>query len=112
MPDTRPTSLSALATWLTAQTQIQFALWAWAHAPGGTYGVVTMDQDSTFFAGGNAEHASRGYVDIFCRSDGFTEKSAVEDALNASGWHWWHSAVQFEEDTGTTHHTWSVAWLG
>ena len=112
MPDPRPTSLSALATYLKTNTSIEFALWAWAHAPGGTYGVVSMDEDATFFAQGNAEHATRGYVDVFCRSDGMTEKGGVESALNSSGWHWFHSAVQFEEDTGTTHHTWSVAWLG
>lgn len=111
MPDNRPTSLPELATWLTAQTQYQFAVWAWAHAPGGTYGVVTADADATFFAGGNAERATRGYVDLFCRSNGFAEQGAVETALKASGWHWYHNAVQFEEDTGTTHHTWSVAWL-
>lgn len=107
-----PNTLPLLSDYIAEQTEIPMAVWAWAHAPAGTYGTVTGDQDSTFFAGGNAERATRGYVDVFCRSDGFAEKALVETALQASGWHWFHNSTQFEEETGIIHHAWSVAWLG
>lgn len=108
-----PKTLADLAPWLENQTGIGAVLWAWSHAPGNAdYMVVTQDQDSTFFAGGNAERAERGYVDVFTRTDGFAVKAVVETALKASGWQWVHQSVQFENETGLTHHEWRVSWLG
>lgn len=107
-----PNDLSSLCTFLASETSYKFALWAWAHGPSGDYGVVTQDQDSTFFAEGNAERAQRGYVDYFTHSDGFVAKSTIEAALAKSGWHWSHQSVQFEIENGIVHHEWVVAWLG
>ena len=108
-----PTNLAELATYLETATGIETALWAWDHAPGNAdYMIVTQDEDSTFFAGGNAENAQRGFVDVFTRTDGFAVKATVEAALRASGWHWSHRSAQFESETRLTHHDWSVAWLG
>ena len=109
---TDPTNLEDLGKFLEQETGIRFALWAWSHAPAGTYGVITQDKDSTLFAGGNAERALRGYVDVFCRSTGFTEKASVELALQKTRWHWQHKSAQFESDTGIVHHEFSIAWLG
>ena len=107
----KPTTLAALCDFIASETKFSFALWAWDHAPAGSYGVVSQDEDSTFFADGNAERVVRGYVDYFARSDGFAEKAAIETALQKSGWHWRHLSVQYE-DSGIVHHEFRVAWLG
>lgn len=109
-----PKNLAELAQYLESETKIRAVLWAWDHAPGGEdYLVITQDTDSTFFAGGrNVERAQRGFVDVFTRTDGFAVKAAVEAALASSGWTWSHRSVQFEDDSGLTHHDWSVSWLG
>lgn len=109
---TDPKTLAELNDFLEEQTGIPFRLWAWSHAPAGNYGVVTEDEDATFFAGGNAERAVQGYVDVFCRSTGFTEKASVELALQKTRFHWRHNSAQFEPETGIVHHAFSVAWLG
>jgi hypothetical protein len=87
-------------------------MWAWSSAPKGDYGVVSQDVDSTFFAGGNAERATTGYVDYFTRTDGETVKTTIETALKKSGWEWNHNSVQFEPETGFVHHEWKVRNLG
>lgn len=108
----KPKNLAELATWFETTTGISTALWAWSHAPSGTYAVVTQDDDATFFASGNAERAQRGFVDVFTRSDGFAVKQTVEAALAASGWEWYHRSAQYENETGLVHHDFAVVWLG
>ena len=106
-------TLADLKTHLKTETKLEFALWGWSHAPAGDYGVVSGDQDSSFFAGKNvAETATRGYVDYFTRSDGETPKGTIEAALRSSGWEWFHNSVQYEDETGFLHHEWRVRWLG
>lgn len=105
-------TLAELKTHLETETEFSFALWAWSHAPAGDYGTVSGDADATFFAGGNAETATRGYVDYFTRSDGEAAKGTIESALRSSGWEWYHNSVQYEDDTGFLHHEWRVRWLG
>lgn len=106
-----PVTLIQLSDFLAQATHLPFAMWGWNKAPAGSYGVVSADDDATFFAEGNAERIQRGYVDWFARSEGFADKAAIESALQGSGWHWRLNSVQYE-DQGLVHYEWRVAWLG
>lgn len=105
--------LTELKNFLVQKTNLQWAVWGWSHAPAGDYGVVSGDADATFIAGNkNAEHAGRGYVDYYTRTDGEAVKATIEAALDQAGVLWVHNSVQFESETGFVHHEWVIRWLG
>lgn len=105
-------TLNDLKNHLETKTGYEWALWGWSSAPAGDYGVVSGDADSTFFAGGNAERAPRGFVDYFTRTDGNASTGTIESALRSSAWEWFLNSVQYEEETGFLHFEWRVRCLG
>lgn len=88
-------------------TGYDFAHFAWASAPSGTYGTYSEDGENRL-AGDNrtAEMSMVIYVDLFTKDDSSTPRTTVESAFD--GFAWYLSTVQFEEDTGYIHYTWVV----
>lgn len=103
--------VSDLVTTLATETGYSWAAWGWSKPPSGDYGVVSGTADDTFQADErNSERVRRGFVDYFTRSDGETAKATIEAALNKSGVQWWNTGLDYEQETGFLHLSYSVVW--
>ena len=90
-----------------ATTKLDFAHFAWSHAPAGDYGTWGEDHGNEFVAGnGVCEQVMSGYVDYFTRDDSGAPKAAIEQAMTDAGIVWHLDAIQYENDTGYIHYTW------
>ncbi len=88
-------------------TGYDFAHFAWAHAPSGTYGTYSEDGENRL-AGSNktAENVLIVYVALFTKDDSSTPRTTIESALDGIPCAWYLNTVQFEEDTGYIHYEW------
>lgn len=98
--------MNELVTALTA-TGYQFAHFAWAHAPSGTYGTYSEDSENRL-AGNDktAENALVVYVNLFTKDDTQTPRTTIENALDGIPCAWYLNTVQFEQETGYIHFEW------
>lgn len=86
----------------------KFARFSWSHAPEGDYGTYAEDSADEFVVGNQVvEQVMSGYVDYFTRVDSGVAKTAIQNAMTAAGVVWHLDAIQYEDDTGYIHYTWS-----
>lgn len=91
-----------------ATTKLDFAHFAWSHAPSGDYGTWGEDTGNEFTANGIvSEQVMNGFVDYFTRDDTGAPKATIEKAMTDAGIVWNLDAVQYESDTGYIHYSWS-----
>lgn len=91
------------------QTQgYAFAHFAWSHAPEGDYGTWAEDTGTEFTVGNvTVEQVLNGFVDYFTRDDSAAPRQAIQQAMTDAGVVWHLDAVQYENDTGYIHYSWS-----
>ena len=96
-----------------AETNYQFAHYAWSKAPDGDYGTYSEDSGADLVA--DEQHIERGtvvYINYFTRDDTGTPRTTIETALNSLNLPWYLNSVQYENDTGYIHYEWSVGVFG
>lgn len=92
---------------LLQDTRIPFAAYGWDHAPGGTYGVISLEGQEESVAGDNRIHhqSIRGSIDLFVKGISTTAAQTVQNAINGVV-AWRLNSVQYEDDTGLVHYEW------
>lgn len=76
--------------------------------PAPPYGAYALDGSAADLWGDDrmTERALSGTVDLFTADDGAAGCALVEQALDACRVSWYMNSIQYESDTGLTHHEW------
>ena len=90
-----------------ADTKLDFAHFAWSHAPAGDYGTWAEDSGNEFTANGVVvEKATNGFIDYFTRDATGKPRTTIEASLDKFGIVYHLDAVLYENDTGYIHYSW------
>ena len=94
-------------------TGIPFADVAWANAPAGDYGTLSLSgaYDALWSEDHMLSQTLEAMVHLFTKSNGQEKLHTIQDVLNGLDISWYLNSIQYEDDTGYMHLEWICSWV-